>query len=138
MFPMRQLLGLPLVLVGLCLSALGAALSVHLRSNLPSPQAVGTPIGLKPTVEDPGKGMIVCQYSASVNGGPFRVVPGFGQRAEFARAPELFEQDATVRVTARNDETKETAEDVLGFRVVPQAKGTLRLMGNRRRVEYND
>jgi hypothetical protein len=104
-------------------SAPDAPLSVHLRSTLPSPQPVGTPIGFAPRIENPGKGMLVARYSVSVNGGRFRIVRDFSQQADFAWAPELVEQTATIRVTVRNNETKATAQDELPFRIVSRLKG---------------
>lgn len=120
---MRRLLGFLLVTAGSCYPA-EAPLVVHLHTNLPSPQAVGTPIGLLPAVENSGKGMLVFRYSVSVNGGPFRVVRDFSQQPLFSWAPELAEQTATLRVNARNNETKATAQADLPFRIVSRATGT--------------
>jgi arylsulfate sulfotransferase len=116
----HQLLGF-LLFAGLGYSA-ETSLVVHLHPNLPSPQAVGTPIGLIPNIENPGKGMLVFRYSVSVNGGPFRVVRDFSQQALFSWAPELVEQTATLRVNVRNNETKAKAQDDLPFRIVARAR----------------
>ena len=119
---------LRLLTVFLFCAALGYSadptLVVHLQSSLPSPQPVGTPIGLMPKLENPGTGMLVFRYSVSVNGGPFRVVRDFSQQPLFAWAPELFEQTAAIRVNVRNNVTKATAQDELAFRIVPRVKGT--------------
>ena len=123
-FPMRRAFAGLLFFAGLCANALGAPLAVHLRSTLPSPQPVGTAIGLTPRIENVAEGMHVFQYSVRVNSGPFRVVRDFSQRRDFAWTPELFEHDATVRVTVRNNKTKETADDEMRFRVVPRVRGT--------------
>jgi arylsulfate sulfotransferase len=103
-------------------------LSVHLRTSLPSPQPVGTPVGLFPEAENVGQGMHVVRYSVSVNGGPFHVIRDFSQQTLFAWAPELMEQTATLRVDVRNNETKGTARDELPFRIVSRVKGASALV----------
>jgi arylsulfate sulfotransferase len=110
------------------LSALGscaaaAPLALHLRSTLPSPQPLGVVIGLTPRLENVSKGMLVFRYSVSVNGGPFHIVRDFSQDASFIWAPELYEHAATIRVTARNNESKETAEDEMRFQIASRIKG---------------
>ncbi len=119
---MRKLSALLLVCAGLGHAAEDSPLSIHLRSTLPSPQAVGTPIGFAPRIENPGKGNLAVRYAVSVNGGPFRIVRDFSHQIVFAWAPELFEQEATIRATVRNSDTKATAQDELHFRIVPRAK----------------
>lgn len=57
-----------------------------------------------------------------MNGGPFRIVRDFSQSRDFAWMPELYEHEATIRVTARNNDTKETAEDETHIQIVPRAK----------------
>jgi hypothetical protein len=101
-----------------------AALSVQLLTNKPSPQPVGTPIGLGARVENAAQGMQVFRYSVSVDNGPFRIVRDFSQQREFAWTPALHEHQATVRVTVRINESKETAEGEAPFRVVSRLKGT--------------
>jgi arylsulfate sulfotransferase len=109
-----------------CFARLGFSaeppLMVHLHSNLPSPQAVGTPIGLFPAIENAGKGLLVYQYSVSINGGPFRVFRDFSQQPFHSWAPELAEHSATVRVKVRDNETKATAQDELPFRIISRVK----------------
>src|SRR3954470_3613945 len=121
---MHQLTTLLLISAGLAYSATEKPLVVHLRTSLPSPQPVGTPIGLVPEAENVGKEMHVVRYSISVNGGPFHVIRDFSQQPLFAWAPELFEQTATIRVDLRNNDTKATARDEMPFRIVPRLKGT--------------
>src|SRR6476469_5795358 len=101
---MRQFLRMTLTFTGLCSLAYAVPLAVHLRSSLPSPQPVGTPIGLAPRLENVSKGMHVFRYSVSVNGGPYRIVRDFSQQRDFSWAPELYEHDAAVRITVRNNE----------------------------------
>ena len=98
-------------------------LKVQLLSNIPSPQPVGTTIGLLPRVENAAKGMHVFRYSVSQNGEPFHVIRDFSQAASFAWTPALFEHDARVRVTVRNNETKATAEAEAPFHIVSRASG---------------
>ncbi len=99
---------------------------VHMQSSLPSPQPVGTPIGLTswPGLESLTRDMFVFQYSVSVNGGPFRIVRDFSQQDSFAWAPELFEQTAKIRVVVRNNATKATGQTELPFQIVSRIKGT--------------
>ena len=121
---MHQSLGVLFILSAALAHAAEPPLLVHLRTSLPSPQPVGTPIGLFPEAENVGAGTHVMRYSVSVNGGPFRVISDFSQQPIFAWAPELFEQNATLRVDVRNNETKATARDELPFRIVSRVKGT--------------
>jgi hypothetical protein len=68
--------------------------------------------------------MHVYRYSVSVNGGPFRIVRDFSQQMAFAWTPEMYEHDAAVRITVRNNESKETATDEARFRIGSRVKGT--------------
>jgi hypothetical protein len=68
--------------------------------------------------------MHVFRYAVSINGGPFRIVRDFSQQGDFAWTPEMHEQEAAVRVTVRNNESKETAETESRFRIVSRVKGT--------------
>lgn len=119
---MRHQLGYFLVFAALSCSGADTPLSVRLLSTLPSPQAVGTPIGLSPRLENGGKGMLNFRYEVSVNSGPFHIVRDFSQDRDFAWAPALYEHGATIRVTVRNNETKETAQAEMPFQIVPRAK----------------
>jgi hypothetical protein len=122
---MRSLLGPVFAAAWLTTGALAAPLSIQLHASLPSPQPAGTPIGLVPRIENVTKGMHVFRYAVSVEGGPFVVVRDFTQQREFTWSPELYEHSAIVRVTVRNNDTKETANDELPFRVVSRIKGSL-------------
>ena len=83
-------------------------------------------INLSPRVENMSKGMHVYRYSVSANGGPLRIIRDFSQDRDFTWAPELQEQGATVRVTVRNNESKETAENEMRFQIVSRIKGNPR------------
>ena len=120
---MRKKLGFFFVFAALGCSAAGAPLAVQLISTLPSPQPVGTPIGLSPQLQNVSKGMLVVRYALSVNGGAFHMVRDFSQQRDFAWAPALYEHNAAIRVTVRNNETKETAESETRFQIVPRVKG---------------
>jgi arylsulfate sulfotransferase len=101
-------------------------LTVRLQTTLPSPQPVGTPIGLttSPTVAGPSyRDMRVFQYSVSVNGGPFHIVRDYSQDFKFAWTPDLFEQDVTIRVKVRDDDAKTTAEAEIPFKFVSRVSG---------------
>src|SRR5262249_47700186 len=100
-----------------------APLTIHLHSNLSSPQAVGTAIGFSPRIENSSKGMHVFRYAVSEDRGPFRVIRDFSQDRDFVWMPELYEHSAAIRVTVRNNETKETADDIARFDIVSRVKG---------------
>ena len=121
---MQQHLRFLLVLAGSIYGASGASLEVHLLSALPSPQPVGTPIGLTTRIANVSKGMHVYRFAVSVNGGPFHVIRDFSQNTDFTWTPALYEQSATIRVTARNNETKDTAADESSFKIVSRVKST--------------
>jgi arylsulfate sulfotransferase len=104
-------------------SATGAAFAVRLVTTLSSPQPVGTAIGLSPRLENVAKGTINVRYELSVNGGPFHIVRDFSQLRDFAWAPALYEHAATIRVTVRNNETKETAQVETPFQIMPRVTG---------------
>ena len=113
-----------LCLTLLSLAAWAEPLKVQLLSSVPSPQAVGTSVGLLPRIENPQKGMYVFRYSASVNGDAFHVIRDFSQAAAFVWTPMLFEHDARVRLTIRNNETRETMDADLPFRIVSRVKNS--------------
>jgi hypothetical protein len=68
--------------------------------------------------------MHVFRYWVSEGGGPFRIVRDFSQRRDFVWMPALYEHEAAIRVTVRNNDTKETAESDLPFRVVSRVTGS--------------
>lgn len=67
--------------------------------------------------------MHVFRYSVSIDGGPFRIVRDFSQQPDFTWTPELHEHATTIRVTARNNKSKETAQDDMRFQIVSRIKG---------------
>lgn len=97
-------------------------MTVRLLTSLPSPQPVGTPIGLAVHVENAAKGMLVVRYSIGVAGGDLHIVRDFSQQRDFVWRPALYEHDAVVHVTVRNNETKETADDQQPFRTISRIK----------------
>lgn len=121
---MAKLLIVALVFAALSCSATGAPMTVRLLASLPSPQPVGTVIGLVPHVENASPGMLVFRYSISVDRGALHIIRDFSQQRDFAWRPPLYEHDASVRVTVRNNETKETAEGGLPFRTEPRVNGS--------------
>src|SRR5437763_15969294 len=121
---MKNLLSSTLALLGVACSASAAPVTVRLYSSVSSPQPVGTSIGLTPRVENVGKGMLVFRYAVSVDGGDFRIIRDFSQQRDFVWSPPLYEHQAKVRLTVRNNETKETAQDEMPFRTVSRIKGS--------------
>jgi hypothetical protein len=100
------------------------AISIELTSSVRSPQPVGTVVGFMPRVKISPPGMFNYRYAVSTNGGPFRVVRDFSQDPQFSWAPELYEQDAIIRVTVRNGTNKETADSEVRFKIVSRVKGS--------------
>jgi arylsulfate sulfotransferase len=117
---------LPLLFAAVSVCAADTPLTVTLQSSLPSPQPVGTPIGftaLPSAVGLASRDNFVFQYSASVNGGPFRIIHDYSQQFAFAWTPELFEQNVTIRVKVRDDDAKTSAEAEIPFQFVSRIKG---------------
>src|SRR3954451_6757790 len=99
-----------------------AAPTVRLVTSLPSPQPVGTVIGLSAMPKDEGEpeklfGKFRYRFSVSTAGAPFRVLRDFSPQADFSWRPELYEHEARLQVTVRNIATKLTGEAELVFRV---------------------
>ena len=124
-----------LCVLGCCRSCLpdfqccvGAEPSVRLLSSLPSPQPVGTVIGLTAVPKDEGDPFKLfpkfrLRFSVSTDGSEYRIVSDFSQQPLFAWRPELYEHDARVKVTLLNIETKKTAEAEMPFRIVARVTG---------------
>lgn len=120
---MSHLLPRTLALGWIASGAFAAApLAVRLEPNLPSPQPVGTLITLMARMENASHATHVARYSVSVDGGPFHVVRDFSQEPIFAWSPELYEHEARVRVTVRDNDSKRTAEAELPYRIVSRVK----------------
>src|SRR5207302_16498 len=68
---------------------------------------------------------LVFRYSVSVERGPLHVIRDFSQQRDFVWRPPLYEHDASVHVTVRNNGTKETAETDLPYRTVSRIKSSL-------------
>lgn len=117
---MRTSLTCALLLAG---SALGAPIPVHLTANLPSPQLVGTTIGLFAWAAGPPTTPFNYRFSVSVDRGPFHMVRDFNQSGAFLWMPDLFEHDAKIRVSVRNNKTKETGEAEILFRIDSRVRG---------------
>jgi len=125
---MRCFYLLPLLVVG-SLSTAWSKHSVQIRTNLASPQPVGTVIGITAVPKEDGDPMKVLnklryRFAVSVDGAAFHIVEDFGPRPTFAWRPELYEHDARVKVTILNIESKETGDAELPFRVVARTAGT--------------
>ncbi len=118
---MRQLI-YALTLSCAAFAAEPESLKVTLLSNLPSPQPVGTIITLVPRLANSTHATYVAQYSVSVDGGAFHVIRDFSQDMMFAWSPELYEHEARVRVTVRDNDTMKTAAAELPFQVVSRIK----------------
>src|SRR6185295_15683389 len=121
---MSKLLILAIACTVFLCSATGAPMTVRLLTSMPSPQPVGTAIGLVPRVESATRGLLVFRYSISVDGGPSHIIRDFSQQRDFVWSPPLYEHDASIRVTVRNNGTKETAQADQPFRTVTRVKGS--------------
>jgi arylsulfate sulfotransferase len=96
--------------------------TVTLLTNLPSPQKVGTIVTLVPRLSNASRATNVAQYSVSVDGGAFRIIRDFSQDMVFTWSPELYEHEARVRITVRDNDTMKTATAELPFRIVSRIK----------------
>jgi hypothetical protein len=124
---MRWLYVLPLILAG-SLSSAWSKPSVRIRTSLPSPQPVGTVIGVTAVPKEEGDPLKTFQklryrFSVSVDGAGFRIVQDFSPKVALAWRPELYEHEARVKVSVLNVESKETGEAEMPFRVVSRAAG---------------
>jgi hypothetical protein len=102
--------------------------SVQIFTDRTSPQPVGTIIGVSAVGKDegdPDKYMQLLRYRFSVAevGDKFRIVRDFTGNSELAWRPELYEHDARLKVTILNTKTKETADEVISFRINPRVTG---------------
>ncbi len=100
-------------------------MAVLVQTSVTSPQAIGTVVGLLAHVENGPRGKYVYRYSVSEDGGPFHIIRDFSQDATFSWRPSLHEHEARMRVTARVNETKQTAETDVPFRVVSRVTGAM-------------
>ena len=80
-------------------------------------------MGWLPRVENAKKGLHVFRYSVSENGAAFHIIRDFSQAPGFVWTPSLYEHEAKVRVTVRNNESQETAEAEAPFRVISRLTG---------------
>jgi arylsulfate sulfotransferase len=97
-------------------------LTVTLLPNLRSPQPVGTIITLVPRLAHSTHATYVAQYSVSVDGGAFHMIRDFSQDMPFTWSPELYEHEARVRVTVRDNDTMQTVAAELPFRMMSRIK----------------
>ena len=119
---MKKLI-IPALVLGLAAFAADPEpLTVTLLPNLPSPQKVGTIVTLVPRLAHSTHATYVAQYSVSVDGGAFHMIRDFSQDMVFTWSPELYEHEARVRVTVRDNDTMKTAAAELPFRIVSRIK----------------
>ena len=105
-------------------AACTAAIPVRLVTSVPSPQPVGTVIGLFPAVQSFTPALYNYRYMVSVGHGPFRMLRDFSQDPSFSWSPELYEQEARIRVTVRTSGSKETSDAEAPFTIVSRVKGS--------------
>src|SRR4051794_9404582 len=115
------------VFFAVSLNVARSAPTVRILSGLPSPQAVGTVVGLTAIPKEEGDPLKVFdklrfRYSVSVEGGEFHVIRDFSRNPSFAWRPELYEHDAHIRVAVENTETEQTGEADLPFQVVSRVR----------------
>src|SRR3954468_651210 len=105
-----------------------AAPSVQIFTDPPSPQPVGTVIGITAIGKDEGEpekyaSLLRYRLSAADEGGTFHIIRDFSRQAEFTWTPELYDYEARVKVTVLNTKTKQTGEAELPFRISPRVAG---------------
>ncbi len=120
MFLFRSLC-LALLCSALCSAAGAEPVKLQIATTVPSPQLVGTSIGVHPRVESSKRAKYTFQYSASVNGGPFHVIRDLSQDSMFIWTPPLFEHEAQLRVAVKSD-AGDTGEAILPFRLLSRVK----------------
>ncbi len=105
-----------------------AAPTVQILTERPSPQPVGTVIGVSALGKDEGEPekyfpLLRYRYSVAAEDGVFHIVRDFSRQSDFAWRPELYDHEARIRVTVLNTKTKLTGEAELPFRITPRATG---------------
>jgi len=105
-----------------------AAPTVQIFTDPPSPQPVGTVVGISAVGKDegePDKYLPLLRYRLSIaeHGDTFHIVRDFSSRSEFAWRPELYEHNARVKVTVLNTKTKQTSDAEVSFRIIPRVSG---------------
>ena len=121
----------PILLLPFCLGAinlLGAVPTVQIFTELPSPQPVGTVIGITAIGKDEGEPekyapLLRYRFSVADEGGTFHIVRDFNRQAEFTWMPKLYEHEGRIKVTVLNTKTKQTGEADLPFRISPRVSG---------------
>src|SRR3954453_18991640 len=116
------------VFFAVSLNVARSAPTVRILSALPSPQAVGTVVGLTAVPKQEGDPLKVFdklrfRYSVSVDGGDFHIIRDFSRNPSFAWRPELYEHQAHIKVMVENTETEQTGEADLRFQVVSRVRG---------------
>jgi hypothetical protein len=102
--------------------------NVRVLTNLPSPQTVGTVVGITAIPKFEGEWLKLIdqlrfRYSVSVDGSRFRVIHDFSKRNAISWRPELYEHNARIKVTVRNVETKQEGEAEIPFRILARVEG---------------
>ncbi|MFL6447977.1 MAG: aryl-sulfate sulfotransferase [Bryobacteraceae bacterium] len=122
------MLGAVSILFAVSFDVARSAPAVRILPALPSPQAVGTVVGLTAIPKEEGDPLKVFdklrfRYSVSVDGGDFHIIRDFDRNPSFAWRPELYEHQAHIKVVVENTETEQTGEADLPFQVVSRVRG---------------
>jgi len=123
---MRLSLVLPICFAAVSLCR--AAPTVQIFTELPSPQPVGTVIGITAIGKDEGEpekyaALLRYRLSAADERGTFHIIRDFGRQSEFTWTPELYDYETRIKVTVLNTKTKQTGEVELPFRISPRVTG---------------
>ena len=102
--------------------------TVQIFTDTPSPQPVGTVIGISAIGKDEGEPdkylpLLRYRFSIAEQGDTFHILRDFSNRSEFAWRPDLYEHDARVKVTVLNTKTKQTSDAEVPFRIIPRVSG---------------
>jgi hypothetical protein len=124
---MRRTTSLPFWIVA-AVSGCWAAPTVQILTERPSPQLVGTVIGITALGKDEGElqkygPLLRYRFSVAGEDGTFHIVRDFSRASDFAWLPKLYEHEARIKVTVLNTETKLTADAELPFRITPRVTG---------------
>ncbi len=108
----------------LCALPLSASIQLSVKSSLPSPQLLGTPILFTATATDTNAGALSYSYAVQLGGNPFQLMQDLTQQATFTWAPSLVESVYHVQVTARNNSTLQTAQVSIPYGIRSRVIGT--------------
>ena len=108
----------------MCALPLSGAIQLTVKTSLPSPQPLGTPIVFSATATDSDAGSFSYSYAIQLGGNPYQLVQDLTQQNTFTWAPSLVESFYHVQVTARNNTTLAAAQISVGYGISSRVTGS--------------